>query len=90
MSEFRVGMPGRHPLIAHHLLDHLGPANRLLIVLQRERSDLAGPMTFDAMLLENTCNLIRISDLAVVRNFAHATDQAAYGFGRRLAHFLAG
>ncbi len=83
-------VPGRHATVADDFLDHFGPAGRVLIVLQGERPDLARAMTFDAAVLKDPRDLIRIRDFRLGIRLAHATDQAADGAGLALADFLAG
>ena len=45
-----------------HFHDHIGPASDFLVFSQAERSDLAGTMTLDAVLLQDSRNLVRICD----------------------------
>ncbi len=48
-----VGIPWRHFLQQHGLLDGLGPGTRLIVGAERHGTHFAGPMTALAALLQN-------------------------------------
>ena len=77
LAVLRIGVPRRHALVAHDLVDHLRPADRFLVGGQRERGDLAAAVTFDAALLEDAGDLLRVRDLGVGLGLADTADQAA-------------
>ena len=47
-------MPGRHPLLPHNLLDHLGPTRDLRVIRERKRRDLPGAMTLASETISRT------------------------------------
>ena len=90
VAVLRVGVPRRHPPVLDHLGDHVGPAGRLLVLGQRERPDLAGPMALDAAAVEDRGDVLGERDRAVRGRLLRPADQAAGDVGRRLADRLAG
>src|SRR5262249_46622498 len=77
LAVLRVGVPGRHALLADHLGDRLRPARRLLVAGQRERRDLAGPVADETVLLEDGGDVPAVGDRTLRRRAADAVDAAA-------------
>ena len=48
-----VGVPGWHAILLNDFQHHFAPADDFVVVGQRKRSDFAGAMTLDAMLIQN-------------------------------------
>lgn len=74
-------MPRRHGVVGGDFGDHLGPADGFLIAGEREGADLAGPMAFDAALLQDAADLVAISDGLIAGGRQLLADQAADRFG---------
>lgn len=49
----RIRMPGRHLFVGDFFANGLGPGTRVLVGKQRHRSDLTGPVTARATLVED-------------------------------------
>src|SRR5262249_45607683 len=88
VPEVRIGMPGWHALFTHNFFDHFGPPGRFFIVLQSKRADLSRAMALHATILKDARDLVGVSDFGGRLGLAHATDQAADRFDRRLAYWL--
>ena len=89
MAMFGVGVPGRHPSLANHFGDRVGPAGHFAVLRQREGTDLARPMAFHAAVLQDPCDLLRERDFAIVAWLANATDEAAHRIDMGRLHLFA-
>ena len=66
-ADVRVGAPRRHAPRLDHLADRLRPRPRRLVVEQRHRSDVAGPMALDAVGVEDRGDVLAVGHRAVGR-----------------------
>jgi hypothetical protein len=90
VADFRVGVPGRHALLADDLGDGVGPAVGVVVVVQRERGDFTFAVAFDAVVLQDAGDVFGVGDLAIVPGRADAADETTGGLGDGLAYFPAG
>lgn len=86
----RVSVPRRHPLFADHFGNHLAPAGHFLILGHGEWADFARPVAIDAAGIQQPRDLVGVGHGRVFLGRADAADEAAFAFGRRHLHRLAG
>ena len=70
-------MPRRHTAFVRHLANHLGPTDNFFIVVHAKGSDLAGPMTLNAAILQYPADLIGVRYVAGIFGVHDATDDTA-------------
>ena len=82
---FRICVPGRHTARIHRLNDRFAPTCDLIVVRQRERTNLARSMALDTMLVQNPRYLVAKRDVRSGRRGIHrrfySADQATCRFG---------
>ncbi len=89
MADVRISKPRRHAPLVDHLANRFAPAQRFVIAGERKGPDLARAVTFDAAILKDPRDMLRIGDVTR-RRFWHAANMTTHGFELRLAHRLAG
>ena len=85
-----VGVPRRHPLLAHNFVNHPSPADGLFIAGQCERTDFSRPVTGDAIVLKDAADLFGVRHVAIRLRREDATNVAADGGDFLGRHLFAG
>ena len=72
----RIGVPGRHAVVADSFANGGRPGHCVVVVQQRHRPDLPGAMAFLAVLLQDTSNILAVCDGCVRLSWRLAPNSA--------------
>src|SRR5205814_376849 len=89
MAEARVGIPGRHTLLAHDFAERVSPAGSVLVRQKRHRPNLARPVAFLAVLLHDTGHLPGVRDRPCDSSLPCPADETALYLGLWSSDWLA-